>query len=345
MTAAADADAVERSSVVAEPVLARAGVTMPFRLVPIAGGGNNRVFQVLSAGMPVVLKSYFRHPDDPRDRLRADFGFSSFAWLAGARALPRPLASDPDAGMAVYEFIAGRRLTPGEATAAHVAEAAAFFAAVNEHHGDPGAAELPEASEACFSIAAHVACVDRRIERLTRIDVESPLGRQAAEMVASRLRPTWSRVREAVLAASIDVVDQPLAAVDRCLSPSDFGFHNALLAADGRLRFLDFEYAGHDDPAKMACDFFCQPAVPVPLEHLPTFLREAFPEPARREAVGRRAALLQPAYQIKWCCIMLNEFLPVGDRRRAFAGAIADRGSRRSAQLAKVEAALDHIGA
>ena len=42
----------------------------------------------------------------------------------------------------------------------------------------------------------------------------------------------------------------------RCLSPSDFGFHNALLEATGKLRFVDFEYAGWDDPAKTGVRLF-----------------------------------------------------------------------------------------
>ena len=38
-------------------------------------------------------------------------------------------------------------------------------------------------------------------------------------------------------------------------SPSDFGFHN-ILCEDGRLNFVDFEYAGIDDLAKSARRFF-----------------------------------------------------------------------------------------
>jgi hypothetical protein len=337
-------DGIDEIARRAERVLAQVGIPSAFRLEPITGGGNNRVFRVESAAAPVVLKAYFRHPDDPRDRLRADFGFSSFAWECGSRALPRPLASDPAAGLAVYEYVAGGKLAPGGVTAAHVAEAASFFREVNEHHDAPQAADLPEASEACFSIAAHVACVDRRVARLGGIDEASPLGGEAAEVVAQRITPAWHRVRESVRAASGMAADEPLATGDRCLSPSDFGFHNAILAADGRLRFLDFEYAGHDDPAKMACDFFCQPAVPVPREHLPVFVASLASLWESPSAFRRRVELLLPVYELKWCCIMLNEFLPA-DSRRTFAGAGTDREARRAAQLAKVAAALDRLEA
>ena len=341
MHATTDIDALAER---ARPVLLSAGVPAPFRLETITGGGNNRVCRVDSAAGPVVLKAYFRHPDDPRDRLRADFGFSAFAWECGARALPRPLACDPKAGMAVYEFVAGRKLAPGEVTAAHVAEATSFFRAVNEHRRAAGAADLPEASEACFSITSHLACVDRRVARLGGIDASSPLGREAAELVGRRIAPAWQRVRDSVRAEAGAAADEPLGTGDRCLSPSDFGFHNAVLAADDRLRFLDFEYAGHDDPAKTACDFFCQPAVPVPREHLPSFVASLTGLWESPSAFRRRVDLLLPVYELKWCCIMLNEFLPA-DGRRTFAGAGADREVRRAAQLVKVVAALDRLHA
>ena len=69
-----------------------------------------------------------------------------------------------------------------------------------------------------------------------------------------------------------------------------------------------------------------------------------------REGLGLDAAgiarcrLLLDAYQIKWTCIMLNEFLPLGAARRAFAdtGAWAKRCAE---QLAKAEAKLAALGA
>ena len=42
------------------------------------------------------------------------------------------------------------------------------------------------------------------------------------------------------------------------ISPSDFGFHN-VINKNNKLFFIDFEYAGLDDPIKLICDFYCQP--------------------------------------------------------------------------------------
>ncbi|MCX7412421.1 MAG: aminoglycoside phosphotransferase family protein [Planctomycetia bacterium] len=337
------ADAITASSI--SGLCTAAGLSPPTAIERLAGGGNNRVYRVETAAGPVLLKEYFQHPSDPRDRLGGEQAFCRFAWGMGVRALPQPLACDRNAGLALYEFIPGRKLTPGEVTAAHVEEAAAFFTAVHHHRHDPGAADLPIASEACFSLAEHLACVDRRIARLDRIEPESDLHRQAATIVAERLRPLWERARSAVLGCGRAIgapLDSPLPAAAHVISSSDFGFHNCI-ATDAGLRFIDFEYAGWDDPAKTVCDFFCQPAVPVPREYFESFLRAVAGLAPGADIICDRVALLLPVYELKWCCIMLNEFLPVGDTRRAFARTDESLEHRQMIQLQKVETALARL--
>ena len=331
------AEARGSSTASLDDLLAATGLPPALSIERLSGGGNNRVYRVETASGPLVLKEYFRHIADPRDRLGAEQAFSRFAWKHGVRCIPQPLGCDSNAGIGLYEFVPGRKLAPGEVTAAHVAEAAGFFAEVNRHRGDHAAATLPLASEACFSAAEHLACVDRRLARLATINPGADIHRQATALVSERLLPAWNQVRAAVAADDIPI-EVPLAAAHRVISPSDFGFHNCL-ATDAGLKFIDFEYAGWDDPAKTVCDFFCQPAVPVPREHLQRFL-EVAADAAGDQGLRDRVALLLPVYELKWCCIMLNEFLPVGDGRRSFACADQSHESRLVNQLRKVEAAL-----
>ena len=50
-----------------------------------------------------------------------------------------------------------------------------------------------------------------------------------------------------------------------------------------------------------------------------------------------------PVYQIKWCCIMLNEFLRSDAERRAFAGGADAMEERRQRQLRQASTALSAI--
>jgi hypothetical protein len=327
----------------AASLLAEAGLRGPATFHPLPGGANNRVYRVEAGGARALLKAYFRHPDDPRDRLDAEFRFARFAWDRGLRCLPRPLARDSARGLGLYEFIEGAPLRPGDVTAARVEEALEFHRGLNAHREAPEAAALPPGSEACFSLAHHRECVERRVGRLGRIEETDALHRDVVRWIRADLAPAWETVRRALLeegAGRTDRAGAGLPAGDRCLSPSDFGFHNALLAGDGRLRFIDFEYAGWDDPAKLVCDFFCQPRVPVPFEHWPRVLEAVAGPLADPEGFRRRAAALLPAYRIKWCCILLNDFLPADAARRRFAGAGADETQRLAEQFDKAWQAL-----
>ena len=93
----------------------------------------------------------------------------------------------------------------------------------------------------------------------------------------------------------------------------------ALLRPDGNLAFIDFEYAGWDDPAKTLCDFYCQSRRPPPHESWERFAERtvSFAEDFALERA--RQTSLHPQYQTKWCCILLNEFATADRQRREFA--------------------------
>jgi hypothetical protein len=312
-------------------------------VVPLTGGANNRVFRVETATRPALLKAYFRHPDDPRDRLATEFAFARCAWDGGVRAIPQPLACDAEAGLGLFEFVAGRLLRPDEVDDWAVGQAIDFFRHLNRGRWRTEARVLPRASESCLSIAEHFALVQRRIDRLTGITLTSAIDEAALAFIGNDLKPNWEAVLAPARARANGLAlaaDQPLERGEWCLSPSDFGYHNAILADDGRLRFIDFEYAGWDDPSKLVCDFFCQPSLPAPADAYERFVRAVAGELPSSSLHLSRANLLLPVYRIKWCCIMLNEFLNVGSRRRAFSGSEAELEERKARQLEKAREAL-----
>lgn len=303
-------------------LLSAVGVGSEFTLTQLNGGANNRVFRVDTGAGSYLLKSYFRHVEDPRDRLTTEYSFMRFAWDNGIRCIPEPIACSNDDGIALYDFIQGEKPEPSHITEREVSQAVDFYKDLNHLKQEKGAKNLPIGSEACFSVSEHLQCVSKRVARLRTVKDSSEVNGQAVRFIARDLSDAWETTADAIAVAAQTIgvsPDQEIVADDRCLSPSDFGFHNALVASDGNLRFIDFEYAGWDDPAKMVCDFFCQPAIPLPPRYRDLFIERAtsgLPDPG---LLRRRIALLLPAYMIKWCCILLNDFLPIGRKRRDFA--------------------------
>jgi hypothetical protein len=326
-------------------MLDAASLPKPWRMTQLEGGGNNRVYRIDADGRALVLKQYFHSAEDPRDRLGAEFALSSFAWRHGIASVPKPIAADRERRLGLYAFVDGQRFAPGTIDGAAVDQALAFALALDGLRETDEGRTLPDGSEAVFRFGDHLALVERRVRGLGRIDVGDTLQADAAKFVSTALMPAWDKLAERVRAdaARGDIaMDEEIPREERTISPSDFGFHNALRAADGTIRFIDFEYAGWDDPAKLVCDFFSQVAVPVPRQFYARFADRFAAARPRAGLHRRRFDLLLPVYGLKWVCIMLNDFLPAGDKRRRFA-ARADHDSRRAGQLAKARAALQAL--
>jgi hypothetical protein len=138
--------------------------------------------------------------------------------------------------------------------------------------------------------------------------------------ITKQLLPLWSSVK-AGLFLEIPPMEltQPLPSAERILSPSDFGFHNTL-EHQGCLSFVDFEYSGWDDPAKLICDFMCQPELPVTEKQGWQFTHELLENWPHADAVIHRIDKFLPVHRLKWCCILLNEFRAEDRERRLYAG-------------------------
>ncbi|MGA2556377.1 MAG: aminoglycoside phosphotransferase family protein [Verrucomicrobiota bacterium] len=341
-------EARERMGVAAAPegqdtevleFLSERGLGKALAVTPLKGGGNNRVYRVWYAGRNAVLKKYFRHAADPRDRFGSERAFYNYLWSRGIRRTPEPLGWDEERRLGLLSFVDGPKPRAGEVGEPEVGQALEFILELNQSRESAATEVLLPASEACFSGAAHVELIDRRVARLERMDDATAMDREAGEFVRSHLQPAWQEAR-ARLCRDYGDLERALEPRERMLSPSDFGFHNALGGPDGRLRFLDFEYAGWDDPAKLICDFFCQPQTPAPRQSWERFVGGLIDGLKLDGGLARRARLLWPAFEIKWCCIMLNEFGAGDKARRDFAKGAASAEERKAAQLRKARKAL-----
>ncbi len=311
----------------------------------LASGGNNRVFRLETDAGAVLLKHYHHDPEDGRDRAAAEFELSLFAWSGGIRCIPQPLAVDHTFHFAVFEFVEGSTPVAGTVGAAEIGQALAFFTELNRLRARPESSGLRFAAESCFTAEDHLGLVGSRVRRAARIEACDATSAAARDFVEQSLVPRWQDV-ERRAAHALDALPDAgaiLRQAGRCVSPSDFGFHNAIRRG-GDLVFHDFEYGGWDDPAKTVCDFFCQPKVPVGLEHWPDVVSALDAAVGFDSQLDRRARILLDVYRIKWCCIALNEFHPRDAQRRDFAADSDVTAQRRHAAIATAEAMLARIG-
>ena len=271
----------------------------------------------LEGGRRVLVKRYLVDSRDRRERGLAEFRALRLMWDNGIR-MPEPIHLEPGGAFAVMSWLDGADLRQGRAGSAEVRQAADFIRRLSGLRPS----NFPEAADSRRCLADYPRHIERRLERIREGAAALKSRPEARRFVAETVLP----LKEAVLARffaeckrqGLDL-EEPLPPSRRILSPSDFGFHNALREARGRMRFLDFEYFGQDDPAKLACDF-CHHAgfslSPALKRLFVERLAAGLPEP---EAFLRRVDLLLDVIGLEWLLIVLNVLSADTRTRRKFA--------------------------
>lgn len=315
---------------------------------PIGSGRNSQVYRLTdSNSQTYALKAYFRHASDKRDRLRTEFSSLQFLWESGVRDVPQPLVADWKAGCALYEYIDGHKIASDAISDADIDVAVRFLACLKGLKGRDGSDHLLPASEACFSVQAIVESIRRRLRPLREQREDDGPYVRLYEFLDDHFAPKLEEVVhwvQASLSRAHMSFELDIDLAERTLSPSDFGFHNALKRDNGRIVFLDFEYFGWDDPAKMTADVLLHPAM-----NLADSLKRRFAHGIRHSFadyphLARRVEIVYPLFGLKWCMILLNEFLPEQFMRRQFAGmGDRDQVALQMEQLAKAKRMLQTI--
>lgn len=315
------------------------------RIEKIGAGGNSRVYRVDTASGSVAAKCYFQRTADGRDRLEAEFGGLRFLWDNGVRCIPQPLLADRESQIAVYQFLPGHEVAADRVTDAEIDQLAGFLTQLKEFATAPDAGSLPLAAEASLTAAGVPDNIRARVALLQRADGPQPAYVELKVFLRDRFEPAlgrWEQAAREVLGEA--AYSSAIAPASRTLSPSDFGFHNALLGDDGALRFVDFEYFGWDDPAKMISDFLWHPRAIMDERLKERFTERMLAGFVDVDGLGPRLEAVFPLFGLKWCIILLNEFRPENLARRRFASGSTDETEAILAkQLAKAMTTLSRV--
>lgn len=308
-------------------------------LVPVRRSGNSRVFRATTKTGTFALKLYPPRGKDPRDRLGVEAAALDFMRARGIGQTPRPITADRGRNAALLEWIEG---DPVAAPAEADIDAALAFLDRLHKAACEDAKGLPLASEACLSAAELERQIARRLIRLAEAGRKAPQLAAFLDKEMTVAADTLTAMAKARYAGIGLAWEADLEEGRRTLSPSDFGFHNALRRPDGTLAFLDFEYFGWDDPAKLACDVLLHPGM-----DLPAGLKLRFLDGVRTLFGGDltlavRLDALYPLFGLRWCAILLNEFLPEKWALRVHAGE-SDAAAAQARQLTKARALLQRL--
>lgn len=269
----------------------------------LSGGMNNKVLLLEDGKSGYVLKLYFK---DARQRYRREIDFVNLLERHNVTNTPNLISSDSALGFALFEFYPGNPLEHVQEK--HIHDAAKFVRSINSSLVKNDAIDLLPAYGS-FKSAEDFCCdIDGRLEHLGKVDFHERLTNHLELQVV----PLWEAWKSKLSEQSW--IGQSGTTI---LSPSDFGFHNALCGKRG-LVFIDFEYAGWDSAEKLVCDFFAQPRYQIDSKHLNMFCQSAFPQ-VDVPALIEKCSWLLPVAHLKWSLIFLNEFIQFDGQRRAYS--------------------------
>ncbi|KZN54986.1 phosphotransferase [Pseudoalteromonas luteoviolacea] len=272
---------------------------------PVIGGANNLGVKIEAGGQTWFLKCFEATHHNTRQKQLNEFLFSQAIYNAGTLATPKPIAINTTHNVSLFEYIEGSKVE--HATSSAVAAAISFVKSINS---STPRQTLNIASESADSLLGFADIIKNRLDKFSHTCLDNTQLSHEFQSTLNNIRRRYNTVTQEVPAHWVNKIDQNV------VSPSDFGFHNAI-SRDNQFYFIDFEYAGMDTAWKLFTDFFSQPAVPVDIAYAKKFLSLAIFQPLKCNPQDTLKVF--ELTLLKWCLIMLNEFLPDVQARRIFS--------------------------
>ena len=300
----------------------------------VSGRGNSRIYKIVTDdGKLYALKHYLDRLIDDRPRLKTEFHTLRLLHQHNMRNVSNSVQKDDDLNIGIYEWIEGNPVT--DPTQDDLRQAVDFVKQLYFLSRETGGASIHLASEACLSGAELIQQIEKRFRKLNAVKTGYP---ELSFFLEQTFPSLWEEVRdESYSAWPIESREHHLSGKKQTLSPSDFGFHNAIRRVDGKLVFIDFDYFGWDDPVKLTADFLWHPAMELNSEIAVEWKKAMVGLFSADPDFENRLETAMPLYGLRWAMIVLNEFMPGFAERRKNASKTNsyDLNKYRNIQLSK----------
>ena len=290
---------------------------------PASGGGNSRVYKVsLHNGSTYALKRYPEFLSYDRNRLSTEVAACRLLHNHGLDRVPVVIRKDLDNQIGVFEWIKGNN--PASPNSENLSQLLAFVAQLNGLRESKALTPLSNATEACFSGQEICRQIQTRRDRFAEFKMESSDITSFLETIFDPLLPQvvdWAKHYW----PQDPHFNEALPVEHQTLSPSDLGFHNAILGESGNLHIIDLEYFGWDDPVKLASDFWWHPGMTLDPQLRKRWITEVTGIFHQDEAFSSRLYAAHPLYGLRWAMIVLKPFMSNEVAHRASANFLQEQ--------------------
>ncbi len=275
---------------------------------PVLGGINSQVYKLTDdEGNIYALKLYPKSASfDSINRYQSEINFITLLRRFNITCCTEIAITDQSCNWLLFKWLQGQKIK--SLSDDHISQICDFIIKINSNQVRHAAAgTLSYASEAIASSDSVRFYLNKRINCLLSVDLYSSLQKQIAQWISVELYPKL----EHELNLFSTVTNQMYwkdCNIGTFISPSDIGIHN-ILNVDGKLHFIDFEYAGLDDISKLVCDLLVHPECLFSKrneEYFYSYMLANWNE--FRTVELERCRSMHNLQALKWTMILLNKF-------------------------------------
>ena len=278
----------------------------------ISTGGNSATFR-LTMHNDRTLKLKIYSIDTKHDRLISEFNATKYLSKV-CNYVNAPINKDDGLAVGIFDWIEGSSITTINQNDINLC--LNFLKSINDIKSEPQFTNLQYAASACLS-GSDIECqIDDRLKTLLNFSVNSP---DLNFFLKNKFIPRSKEILNWSKQNWPDDIrfEKRIPRTQQILSPSDFGFHNAIRCSNGSLAFLDLEYFGWDDPVKLICDFTFHPGMNLTDEQIRVWIHNSLE--LFGSHLNQKLNACMPLYGLIWCLILLNEYNPQFWQRRLMA--------------------------
>ena len=216
--------------------------------------------------------------------------------------VPKIVSFSEELNIIILKYIEGKKIN--KITSQNISQAIIFITEL--HKISKKISSYNNATEACLKANDLFSQIDIRFNKLKSVenkDIKKTLNKliELNTKLKNRACDMWPK----------NNIENNLSRSFLTLSPSDFGFHNAIIDKNKYISFIDFEYFGLDDPVKLLCDFLWHPAMSLTNNQKLLFTKEFFKIFKNDYLLKKRLNAAFSLYGLRWCLIILNKVLQI----------------------------------
>ena len=299
----------------------------------VKSGKNSKIYKISTDKKKIILKSYY---GKKKIRIKKEFQFYKYLNQINIKNVVTPIAFDFKNNFLALPYIVGKKIHNIQNK--HIIQFSNFINKINQKNIHSKIIGL--AIEGINDRKNHIIICENRINKLKLVKKGGLVQKEFHLFLNKKIIPTFKALKDKINSKKIFYQTKyKLYKKDMIISPSDLGFHNAI-ESKKKIFFFDFEYGGYDDPVKLICDFYCQPNQKVSLKQKEKFKERIIKKYKNYKELDYLISVLLPIYQLKWCCIILNEFIPSKQIIRKYAGQL--KNDALQSQLIKAKNYFNH---